>query len=398
MSDDARVNGPRDASVVAPFALLAVSFILLDVVPYLSSRATVPWFVALTVAAAAIRFWGSRAPDRSPRAKTAFWVGLVVNFVLVLLNPAFGLYGFIAYPDSTRQFRGLQRWFALLGVAAMVAVAQAGGLGSPLVTVPIWLLFVLVNLIVAGSMHVFDRQRQRQSEILRSVNEDLRIAQTRNAALQERLLDQAHQSGVEEERSRLAREIHDTIAQDLVAIITQLAVIADEPNPDERRRRLDQMESTARGALGEARRSVQALSSPRLDSDDLPAALERLRSSWQAAAGVSARVEVEGQPRPSDHDDVILRIAQEALANVARHAAATEVQVRLRYSCDGLLTLQVIDDGAGFDPGNSASAWSRGHGLSNMTERARAAGGDLCILSAPDVGTTVSAAIPGRWR
>lgn len=413
VSDDGQVSRPRDPGTVAPFALLAVSlagaFVLVTVAPHLSSRAPVPWFVGLTAVAAGLQFWGQRAPERSPQARAAFWASLAVTGVLVLLNPAFGLYVFIAYPASTRQLRGRERTLALVAVAAVAAVAQAGGLGSPILTPPVWLLFVLVNLVVAGSMHAFDRQRQRQSEALEAANTQLRIAQARNTALQEQLLEQARAAGAGEERSRLAREIHDTIAQDLVAIITQLGVVADEPDPDEQRRRLDQVEATARGALGEARRSVQALSSPRLDSDDLPAALKRLLTSWAATTGAATHLEVAGQPRPSAHDDVVLRIAQEALANAARHASPRQVRVGLRYaglaageghSADGeaeQLTLEVSDDGTGFDAAAGSAAWSSGHGLDNMVQRARAVGGEVRIVSAPGAGTSVTASVPGRW-
>lgn len=397
----------RDPGVIAPFGLLIASVIgalaVVQLAPYSPGPASIPWFIALTLVAAGVRSWGLRAADRTPRARLAFWAGLVVTLALVLLNPAFGLYGFIAYPDATRQLSGRERGVALLAVAGMVAIAQTGGVGSPLLNLPVWLLFVAVNLVVAGSMLVFDRQRQRQHDALQAANEQLRISQERNQALQAELLAQAREAGATEERDRLAREIHDTIAQDLVAIITQLAVVADEPDPDERQRRLDQVDQIARGALSEARRSVHALGSPRLDAADLPDAVRGLLAGWQETTGVAAGLEVAGSPRSSGNDEALLRIAQEALANVARHAGASEVGVRLRYPDAGQATadaivLEVADNGGGFDAEPGSAAWLGGHGLGNMAERARQVGGQTLVVSRPGAGTTVTATVPGRWR
>lgn len=408
------VNRRRDrGAVIAPFALLALSVItavaLARAFPDRVAPEPLPWALALAVVAAALRVRGTRTPDATRGAANLFWASTVVTLGLVLLNPAFGLYAFVGYPDATNRLRGRENAIGLVAVAAVCSLAQTGGVRSPLFTPVAWVIFLSVNLVIAVTMATLDRQRQRTVVALQHANDELRLAHERNTSLQAQLLDQARLAGAGEERSRLAREIHDTIAQDLVAIITQLGVIAEETDPAAQRRRLDQVEESARAALGEARRSVQALSSPRLDSDDLPAALRRLLTSWKDATSADVDFEVTGAPRPSLHDDVVLRIAQEALANVARHAQAGRARVRLRYpsqaSADsvgsgrhGCIGIEIADDGVGFDAGAGSPAWHSGHGLAGMAERARGAGGEARVTSQQGAGTTVTAMIPGRWR
>lgn len=357
----------RDAGArMAPFVLLGVAligaFALVNTAPQLFSAAAIPWFLPLSALAAGVRAWGSAgsggsaagdAPRRA-RERVAFWSGLAVTLALVLLNPAFGLYAFIFYPDGTRLLRWREATLGLVMVAVVCALAQAGGPRSPTFTPLLLALFLLVNLVVAGSMAVFDRQRQRTSEALARANASLRAEQARNAALQDQLLSQARDAGVTQERARLAREIHDTIAQDLVAIIAQLSAAnqparTDLPESAERRRRLDLAEQTARQALAEARRSVRALSSPRLDNDDLPNAVQRLLDAWQESTGATARLATRGDAAGSaDTETVALRVIQEALANAARHADAGRVDVTLTYEAD-TLQVEIVDDGSGFD-------------------------------------------------
>lgn len=398
MGQHGGVDRQRDrGSVIAPFALLGVSLsaalVMINVSAELFPPHNIPALLALTALAGALRAAGLHVPDRSPRAQAVFWLSLVITAGLVLLNPAFGLYAFIGYPDSVRQLPGRASIAGMVAVALVVAVAQTGGVRSPLFTPAIWGLFVLVNLVIAGLMATFDRQRHRQAEMVAATNADLRLALARNDELTDQLVEHARDAGISEERSRLAREIHDTIAQDLVAIIAQ-TVVADfaDSDPAEQRRRLGQVEATARSALAEARRSVRALSSPRLDSDDLPTAIGRLLASWEAATGASARLVTSRDVRPSGNDGVALRIIQEALANVAKHADAASVRVALTYAPDHLV-VEIGDDGVGFD----TAATRMGHGLNGMIERVEGVGGDLRLDAVRGEGTRVRARLPGRW-
>ena len=157
-----------------------------------------------------------------------------------------------------------------------------------------------------------------------------------------------------EERTRLAREIHDTLAQGFSSIIVLLqAAEAGLAGPGlaSARRQLELAAQTARENLADARALIGALSPASLVSESLPGALRRVTERAAAEAGISASFDVSGTPRPltAASDVVLLRVGQEALANVRKHAAAGSVQVLLRYQ-PAAVSLAVTDDGQGFDP------------------------------------------------
>ena len=167
----------------------------------------------------------------------------------------------------------------------------------------------------------------------------------------------------------MAREIHDTLAQGLTGIITQLEAAQQTGIEAERDRRIGNATRLARDSLAEARRSVQALRPQALEDSKLPDALAAEAARWTATSGVTAEVAATGDPRPL-HPEVevtLLRVAQEALANVAKHAGASHAWVTLSYMED-VVTLDVRDDGAGF-----VAAPSQAAGASRPTARARPA-------------------------
>ncbi len=170
-----------------------------------------------------------------------------------------------------------------------------------------------------------------------------------NTGLQAQLLIQAREAGAGDERQRMAREIHDTIAQGLTGIVTQLEAAQQTGNDAERERRIDNAKRLARDSLAEARRSVQALRPQALEDSRLPEALADEVARWSATSGVAGEMETTGQARLL-HPEVevtLLRVAQEALANVAKHAGASRAGVTLSYMED-VVSLDVRDDGAGF--------------------------------------------------
>ncbi|MBF8185030.1 sensor histidine kinase [Nonomuraea sp. K274] len=204
--------------------------------------------------------------------------------------------------------------------------------------------------------------------------------------------EQSHVVGVLEERARLAREIHDTLAQGFSGIIAQLE--AAEQGIDDReavRRRIALAKRLARDSLNEARRSVDALRPEPLERDSLDRALGTVAGRWSGATGVPVTVSVHGLPRPlpAEAETTILRAAQESLANVARHASARHVALTLSYM-DDEVTLDVLDDGVGFD-GMSTGG---GYGLTAMGERAARSGGSVTVESTPGEGTAVCLTIP----
>ena len=220
-----------------------------------------------------------------------------------------------------------------------------------------------------------------------------------------RLLEQARKSGRKTgmlgERQRLAREIHDTLAQGFTSIVMNLeaaegALPKETPEQNRTKWHLDQARLTARESLTEARRLVWALRPESLDNASLPEALEQLAARWADSAGVEASANVTGNPRPipAEAEVTVVRAAQEALANVLKHAGASRVVITLSYMND-LVALDVIDDGAGFDPERGpADTPEGGFGLRSMRERIEQLGGSLTIESAPGEGTTLVVELP----
>ena len=200
-------------------------------------------------------------------------------------------------------------------------------------------------------------------------------------------------AGVLAERQRLSGEIHDTVAQGFTSIIMLLqAADADvERQPAAARGHLALALETARDNLAEARALVAALAPAGLEPGALDAALRRLAATADGHPGTAARFEVSGAvaPLPRPAEVMLLRVAQEALANVRKHARAGQVIVGLRYG-EGQVGLDVTDDGSGFDPGQAAG----GYGLPGMRARAEEAGGRLEVRSSPGSGTTVSVVVP----
>jgi len=202
-----------------------------------------------------------------------------------------------------------------------------------------------------------------------------------------------------EERTRLAREIHDTLAQQLTGIVLELEAADTLLNRGSEQRAKSSVEKArelARGALQEARRSVWNLRPAPLSATGLVAAIGHEVEAWEERTGIPARFKARSVPHhPSlspTAEVALLRIGQEALSNAARHGRAEHVDVELRAHAQELI-LSVRDDGVGFDPSASAPREDC-FGLDGMAERARNAGGTLTVVSAPGQGTTVTTRLP----
>jgi signal transduction histidine kinase len=215
------------------------------------------------------------------------------------------------------------------------------------------------------------------------------------AATRAELATVSREAGVLAERERLAREIHDTLAQGFTSVLLLLEAIGAElgADPAAARRHLDRARDTARENLAEARALVAALAPPDLTRTSLPEALRRLVARADAEPGLTAALSVTGTPRglPAEHEVALLRAGQEALANVRRHAGASRVEVTLGYREDRV-SLRVRDDGCGFDP--AAPVRADGYGLAGMRARASQIGGTVHVTAAPGAGVTVCMEIP----
>jgi signal transduction histidine kinase len=195
----------------------------------------------------------------------------------------------------------------------------------------------------------------------------------------------------EDERRRLARELHDGLGQNLTALMQHLAQV-DPAQPLDARRHLDAAISLCGGALEDTRNLSRLLRPPVLDDLGLEPALRWLARSVAESSGVETVVDVGELPAlDGELETLLFRIAQEGFANAAKHAAARSVLLHLAAR-DGELQLQVIDDGRGFDPG--AAVRSGGNGLGGMRERLRLHGGRLELAAAPGRGTRLRAVVP----
>jgi two-component system NarL family sensor kinase len=196
-----------------------------------------------------------------------------------------------------------------------------------------------------------------------------------------------------EERTRLAREIHDTLAQGLTAIGLDLegALRHLDGNPDRARERLERALSTTRDSLEEARRSVLDLRSAPLDGRPLAVALDSLAHAFTMQTGVMVRTIASGDlDLTLRAESELFRIAQEALANVRKHARATEVEISVRATAREVV-LAIRDNGIGIVPRREGAGH---HGILGMRERAKLLGGRLRVESRPGSGTKVTARIP----
>ncbi|WP_370890511.1 sensor histidine kinase [Janibacter sp. GXQ6167] len=201
--------------------------------------------------------------------------------------------------------------------------------------------------------------------------------------------------GIYAERERLAREIHDTLAQGFTSVIalaraTESALAKGDQEAAVER--LEMIEQAASDNLSEARLLVAELTPGHLTSRTLPEALDRLAGALRRESGLDARFVLIGEPQPlgSTVEVVILRAVQEALSNVRRHAAAKGVEVRLDLTDREVVRVRIADDGRGYD----TEARRDGYGLDGIAERARRLDGAVQITSNPGEGTTLTMEVP----
>ena len=196
-----------------------------------------------------------------------------------------------------------------------------------------------------------------------------------------------HERGMLDERQRMAREVHDTIAQDLAGIL----LIARSPDTTNSRSRIEDLATTA---LHEARRIVDALGPVELVATPLPAALAQLAAN-DPQRPPAIVFEVSGEPRdlPQPLQAMLLRVAQGALANSREHSCASTAYITLSY-LDDEVAIDIVDDGHGFTPGDTTNQSNGSFGLTVMRERAQQVGGTLVVESRPGAGTAIHAAVP----
>lgn len=387
-----RTLGDRLVVIIPPVLLLLSTALGLlvpreELVAHDGLWALLPSAVLLALRPVLERMLAATGPDR-PALRGLYALHLLVLAVGVALNPYLCIFAFVGYIDGERFLTGMRIHIVLVLTALISAAGQSGGLVVMLQAPELYVILAAVNLLLAGAMSRVARERDVVLDAREQALEELARSQQENARLHEELMERARLAGVEEERTRLSREIHDTVAQGLVGVIRQLEAVG--PDIDESsRRRVSTAEETAREALLEARRAVEALAPHQLGTGDLPDVLGVLVARWARAHRIVATVDADDADPHGPHAEVLLRIAQEALANVARHSRAGSVSLTLGES-EGEQVLRIVDDGVGAD----LAAVTAGHGLENMAARARAVGGALSVDSRPGHGLAITARVP----
>ena len=344
----------------------------------------------------------AEAPSRVPRWMRAllrvplYYKILIANAVLILVGTLFGS-GVTATFVRQEPDRS---WFEVAGLLALI------GVGVTLLVNAIILRVALRPLddLERTAARVQRGELERRAPVSPVADRELdRLRATFNAMLdtgaayRARLRDVAARAlgAAEEERKRIARELHDETAQMLAALLIRIRVVRNRRDPEAMEALLDDMRDGVSHALEGVRRFARGLRPPALDELGLVPAIDALARSLEEVGGIAVTVhadEATGSLSP-DAELATYRIVQEALSNVMRHAHATRASVRITHEA-GRLLVTVEDDGRGFDPARAMSSDGGGLGLFGMRERAGYIGGKVEVTSAPGQGTTVRAEIP----
>ncbi|CAH0173968.1 Signal transduction histidine-protein kinase/phosphatase DegS [Microbacterium oxydans] len=292
---------------------------------------------------------------------------------------------YLVFPLFFLDLHLLGRWWGSAAILASTIVAicalgvhsgwTVGGVVGPLVGAG-------VALLIGLGYQALAREAEQREALVREL-----------IATQGQLAATEHESGVLAERARLAREIHDTLAQGLSSIqmLLHAAERADPDRPGVEHIRLAR--ETAAANLVEARRFIRELTPPQLDDQTLGGALRRLAATQWASQGLDVQVRVSDTiTLPMHLQTALLRIAQGAIANVIQHAQATTATISIAVEADRL-HFTVTDDGTGFDPlatSKDAAEKSDSFGLQATAERVQQLGGTLTVDSTPGRGTSLT--------
>ncbi|MDR7302952.1 sensor histidine kinase [Haloactinomyces albus] len=393
--------------LVACLLMLAALRAVLDTSPYVTG------IVAAVVLTAAVYTGGAvLSTFRHSTLAAAAWLAVLSACWLVLLALAADG-AWLAFPLFFLQLHLLPRRIRMVVVAATTLATILGFAWHQHTLTVGTVVGPALGAAVAVATVLGYEALHRESEQRRSLIEDL-VATRAELAAAER------HAGTLGERERLAREIHDTLAQGLSSIVLLLRA-ADRAMPRDAavaaaREHIDRATTTAGANLAEARRFVRALTQPDLEHGSLAAALHRLCESGSSGATMTFRRTGTPVELPTPVEVALLRIAQSAVSNVERHAVADRVEVTLSYF-DGAVAVDVVDDGRGFEPDRALSdgtasdravsgsavsgsveaagaASEGGFGVSAMRTRAAELGGTMSVESAPGKGCAVAVTFP----
>ncbi|MCT9137605.1 sensor histidine kinase [Streptomyces violarus] len=385
--------GPRQMPHLLFFLVVGAALVRLVRlnIPLCWDIVTVSGLLAVTYTAG-LALW-----SRLGRLARHTWVAtlLLLWAILVFLTPPplTGAYVWCAVPLACVALCTLGDRAAVVALTTISALLigqltrTAGGFDPEMVLIPVTAVWGTVALYRTQQRNVAERQR---------LVEELRS--TRDV-----LADERHRSGTLEERARIARDLHDTLAQELSGslMLLQAAEQDWEERPDVARTRVRAVADGLDAGLTETRRIIQDLAPPTVAEAGLEGSLRLLCGRAQQMGGTGrVRFRTVGTPALGLDEQTattLFRVAQSTLANVREHAQATSVSVTLRHLTDRVV-LDVCDDGVGFDPAlvDASVRSGRGFGLPSADARLRKNGGDLQVDSAPGQGTRIRATVPAR--
>jgi signal transduction histidine kinase len=329
-----------------------------------------------------------RVPARPGLGRQVWLLATIAYWTVLTVSVA--SYAWCAVPLFFLVLRILPTWAALPVIAELTLVAGLAEVTLAKLPFPFDPSPMLAPVAIAVMSTVIYRQLHRENSQRQALIDDL--VSTRDA-----LARSERSAGVLQERARLSQEIHDTIAQGLSSMHLLLNA-ADQDwtaAPDQARAYVRQAAVTARDNLAEARRFIRDLAPPDLDGRSLTEAIGRVCNGTAEHAGIDVDLRVDGTAYPVgvDVEIALLRVTQGALANVAEHAKASTAVVTLTYLPDEV-TLDVCDDGVGFDPAAPPAKPDRGFGLRAIRQRVEALGGATTVESAPAEGTVLAVSLP----
>ncbi|GAB2657153.1 sensor histidine kinase [Prescottella soli] len=350
------------------------------------------WIVALAVAELGWYVCGvffverGRGGGKADKASGRVWLAILVLgwLVLVASNPDFVWLSFALFFLC---FHLLSIPQALGATAALTAVSIGASLWHGVSNTMASILGPLIGAAVAAGMAMVYEQLVREARERQVLVDELTEAHRELLGAQDELVALQRESGALSERSRLARDIHDTLAQGFssILLLARAGLRGTETGSI-----FTQIADTAQQNLVEARRVVAALAPADLESAPLESALRRLLDQLSDQTGITSELVTDGAQAAlsMDYDVALLRVAQSALANVRLHSQAQRVRVTLSYAGDEV-RLDIVDDGVGFDQREAG-----GFGLRAMRDRLAELGGTLVVESAPGDGTAVAATLP----
>ena len=398
----ARGTGALAATVRAMLVgqhLIAVGLVVIGVVRAIADGTQASAAIVAGIAVLAWHAAGSLLPSRGSRRMVVGWlIGFGLVWVAAIaVSPEFVWVAFLLWLLACHLLSG--GWAVLYSIAVFAGVVAAPMIHHGTTSYANVFGPLIGGIFALGISRGYLQLLRDAAERERLVA-SLSNARHETELLQDELALAQRQSGAAGERARIARDLHDTVAQELSSIrLIAHAAAGSGSGSSAESEALDRIQGVAGDALVDVRRIIEALTPAELEDGALGSALERVIARQQGGAKVRLHVDEDLPQLPTEVEVALLRVAQSALANVAQHAHASRVDVSLE-AAGGAVRLDVVDDGAGF----SVEEWERRGAASNdgrpsfglrlMRERLRDLGGGLDIESSPGEGCALSAHLP----